>query len=201
MSSHHDPHAAAETHTPLSGRKKNSNSAAQDGTVAIAVAAPGAAAVSHAKAQGTDSGDPDGQNGECEVTESGRRRRKDTGKPREKGRPWTADEEAKFLEGLETYGRDWKTIGSSMGSRDHRAVASHAQKHFIKLCLSGQELPKKVAESGLGYTLSGKLLDPNSAAARAYGFRPELLQSECPLSISQCPKQRYGYIKTSASSL
>jgi SHAQKYF class myb-like DNA-binding protein len=166
-----------ETHPSLPGRKKTTSSAAQEGIAAIAVAAPGIAAVSDAK--GSDSGD--GQNAESELTESGRRKRKDTGKPREKGRPWTAEEEAKFLEGLESYGRDWKAIGSFMGSRDHRAVASHAQKHFIKLCLSGQELPKKVAESGLGYTLSGKLLDPHSAAARAYGFRPELLQSECML--------------------
>lgn len=32
-------------------------------------------------------------------------------------------------------------------------------------------MPAKVRESGEGYTLSGKPLDPNSAAARAYGLK------------------------------
>lgn len=63
------------------------------------------------------------------------------------------------------------------GSRDERAVSSHAQKHFIRLCLQGRPLPAKVAESGEGYTLSGKPLDPNSSAARQYGFKPDTLQA------------------------
>ena len=33
----------------------------------------------------------------------------------------------------------------------------------------------KVKESGEGYTLSGKALDPHSAAARAYGFKESTL--------------------------
>lgn len=36
-----------------------------------------------------------------------------------------------------------------------RAITSHAQKHFIKLLLRGEEVPGKVAETGRGYTLSG----------------------------------------------
>jgi hypothetical protein len=32
-------------------------------------------------------------------------------------------------------------------------------------------------ESGPGYTLSGKLLDPHSAAAVSYGLKPEVYQS------------------------
>lgn len=63
------------------------------------------------------------------------------------------------------------------GTRDERAVSSHAQKHFIRLCLQGRQLPAKVAESGDGYTLSGKPLDPNSSAARQYGFKPDTLQA------------------------
>ena len=63
-----------------------------------------------------------------------------------------------------------------MGSRDARQFASHAQKYFIKLCLNGVLLPSKVAESGTGYTLSGKLLDPQSAAAKAYGFKEGMLR-------------------------
>ena len=39
------------------------------------------------------------------------------------------------------------------------------------------------AESGAGYTLSGKLLDPQSAAAKAYGFRKGMLQGEGSTSL------------------
>lgn len=60
-------------------------------------------------------------------------------------------------------------------------MASHAQKHFIKLCLKGERLPAKVAESGTGYTLSGKALDPESAAAKAYGFKSGVLESAIDL--------------------
>ena len=44
-------------------------------------------------------------------------------------------------------------------------VTSHAQKHFIRLYQQDKPLPLKVQETGEGYTLSGKPLDPNSAAA------------------------------------
>ena len=74
-------------------------------------------------------------------------------------------------------GRDWKACAEHVGTRDSRAIASHAQKHLIKLCINGEPLPARVAESGAGYTLSGKPLDPDSAAAKAYGFKPGMLQS------------------------
>lgn len=97
------------------------------------------------------------------------------GTAREKARGWSADEERLFLEALNAHGRDWKACAAHIGSRDVRAVTSHAQKHFIKLCLAGQRVPARVAESGEGYTLSGKPLNPGSAAARSYGLKPELL--------------------------
>lgn len=75
-------------------------------------------------------------------------------------------------------GRNWKAAAAHVGSRDARQVASHAQKFFVKLAITGRLLPSKVAESGHGYTLSGKLLDPESAAARAYGFKEGMLQGE-----------------------
>eukprot|EP00216_Chloropicon_sp_CCMP2111_P005771 CAMPEP_0198237606 /NCGR_PEP_ID=MMETSP1446-20131203/3386_1 /TAXON_ID=1461542 ORGANISM="Unidentified sp, Strain CCMP2111" /NCGR_SAMPLE_ID=MMETSP1446 /ASSEMBLY_ACC=CAM_ASM_001112 /LENGTH=602 /DNA_ID=CAMNT_0043919787 /DNA_START=149 /DNA_END=1957 /DNA_ORIENTATION=+ len=111
-----------------------------------------------------------------ELTASGRRRRKDTGKKRTvSSRPWTEEEERLFREALKLFGRNWKSCSSHVGTRDAKAFTSHAQKHFIRLCLQGKPLPRKVAESGEGYTLSGKPLDPNSAAARAYGFKPDTL--------------------------
>ena len=115
------------------------------------------------------------------MTESGRRRRKDAGATgRAAPRRWTDAEEAAFLAGLEAHGRDWRTVAAAVGTRDARGVSSHAQKHFIKLCLQGKRLPARVAASGEGYTLSGKPLDPDSAAARAYGFKPSSLGREDP---------------------
>lgn len=106
---------------------------------------------------------------------SGRRRRKDAGKERQKARAWTDEEERLFVEALELYGRDWKKCAEHVGTRDAKSFTSHAQKYFIKQCLAGNKLPAKVEETGKGFTLSGKLLDPFSAAARAYGFKPEHL--------------------------
>ena len=68
------------------------------------------------------------------------------------------------------------------GTRDKKAFTSHAQKHFIKLCIADKPLPDKVIASGnpggAGYTLSGLPLDPNSSSARSYGFKPEHLTSK-----------------------
>ena len=75
-------------------------------------------------------------------------------------------------------GRNWKACAAHVGTRDSRAIASHAQKHFVRLCINGQALPAKVAQSGTGYTLSGKPLDPESAAAKAYGFSAGTLERE-----------------------
>lgn len=82
------------------------------------------------------------------------------------------------MEGLELYGRDWKACAKHVGTRDAKSLTSHAQKHFIKLCMKGLPLPAKVKESGSGYTLSGKLLDPTSTSAKAYGFNPHVLKGE-----------------------
>lgn len=90
--------------------------------------------------------------------------------------PWSSEEEARFLEGLELYGRDWPALQKHMQTRDSPSIRSRAQRHFIKLFRDGKPLPAKVLErfllilrfSGAGFTLSGKLLDPNSAAARGY---------------------------------
>ncbi|GLC51247.1 hypothetical protein PLESTB_000482000 [Pleodorina starrii] len=130
-----------------------------------------------------EGGDSDGD--DDDRTKSGRRRRKDVGKQRQAGRAWTAEEEALFLQAMEAHGRDWKRGSEMVGSRDHRAIASHAQKFFIKLCLAGKPLPVAVARTGLGYTLSGAMLDPYSAAARSYGFKPELLTRLGPDELQQ----------------
>jgi len=109
--------------------------------------------------------------GDLGLSATGRRKRKDTGATRTASRAWSDEEENKFVESLGLFGRDWKKCAEHIGTRDARAVASHTQKFLIKALLRGEELPPEMAKSGRGYTLSGKPLDPNSSAARAYGLR------------------------------
>eukprot|EP00475_Leptophrys_vorax_P019037 TRINITY_DN26001_c0_g1_i5.p1 TRINITY_DN26001_c0_g1~~TRINITY_DN26001_c0_g1_i5.p1 ORF type:complete len:579 (-),score=118.71 TRINITY_DN26001_c0_g1_i5:124-1860(-) len=83
-------------------------------------------------------------------------------------RNWTDEEERKFSEALEMYGRDWHKCAAYLQTRDVVSCRSHAQKYFIKLWMSKEPLPKKVAEQGAGYTVSGKPLDPNSSFVKYY---------------------------------
>jgi hypothetical protein len=84
---------------------------------------------------------------------------------------YDADEEARFLEGLELFGREWTKVFSigikgypsmemgcvafanelhftqlaaHIGTRDPNSLRSHAQKHFIKLYRDNIPLPDKV---------------------------------------------------------
>ncbi|OMH79622.1 MPN domain-containing protein [Zancudomyces culisetae] len=81
---------------------------------------------------------------------------------------YSVQEEEMFLRGLDLYGRNWKQLSQFMKTRCPKSIRSHAQKHFIKLYRDNKPLPDKVKESGEGYTLSGKPLDPNSTSARVY---------------------------------
>lgn len=81
---------------------------------------------------------------------------------------WTQDEEKRFLEALELYGRDWHKCAEYLGTRDVISCRSHAQKYFIKLWINDKPLPRKVADGGSGYTVSGKPLDPTSNFVQYY---------------------------------
>ncbi|KAI9102639.1 hypothetical protein DFS34DRAFT_647198 [Phlyctochytrium arcticum] len=81
---------------------------------------------------------------------------------------WTEEEEKMFLTAIATYGRDWGEVSRIISTRPHTCVKSHAQKHFINLWLANEPLPAKVKETGEGYTLSGKALNPDGAAVRPY---------------------------------
>ncbi|KAJ1342381.1 hypothetical protein BSLG_003066 [Batrachochytrium salamandrivorans] len=89
------------------------------------------------------------------------------------------DEIYRLKEGLELYGRNWNKLAQHISTRDTNAVRSHAQKYFIKLFRDCIPLPAKVFESGAGYTLSGKPLNPDSAAARPY-LRGRLIPLHIP---------------------
>ncbi len=45
-------------------------------------------------------------------------------------------------------------------------------------------------ESGPGFTLSGKLLDPYCASARAYGLKPTVVAREGPPRTLHCRSER-----------
>lgn len=92
-------------------------------------------------------------------------------------RAWSEAEHQLFEEALELFGRDWGACARHIGTRPAPLVRSHAQKYLIKLWKLGKPLPVKVAESGNGYTLSGKPLLPESASARSY-----LTKIPCPRS-------------------
>eukprot|EP01135_Chromosphaera_perkinsii_P000566 Nk52_evm28s123 gene=Nk52_evmTU28s123 len=120
--------------------------------------------------------------------DSKRKTRKDAegaGSKRHKpAQKWTEEEHVLFLEGLERYGRDWEGLAGFVGNRDKFACKSHAQKHFLKLYLTSSPLPEKVKESGDGFTLSGKPLDPESKALKAYSnFNYDVTKAQFPLRI------------------
>lgn len=157
-------------------KKKKASNAASAKAKTTADPASNEEGTNTAPADGEAAAAPHGDGDDEGLSLTGRRKRKDTGTQRSASRSWTDDEERLFLEALAFHGRDWKKCGEHIVTRDHRAVASHAQKFLIKALLKGEELPGKMADSGRGYTLSGKPLDPNSAAARAYGLKPEAFQ-------------------------
>ncbi|KAF9200915.1 hypothetical protein BGZ59_003017, partial [Podila verticillata] len=81
---------------------------------------------------------------------------------------YSAEEERAFVEALELFGRNWRKVEEHVKTRDSNSIRSHAQKHFIKLFRDNIPLPAKILETGPGYTLSGRDLDPYSAAAMPY---------------------------------
>jgi len=111
---------------------------------------------------------------------------------------WSTEEEGAFLRGLETYGRDWSKIAELVNTRDSKNVRSHAQRHFMRLWYNNKELPAKVQESGKGHTLSGKLLDPESAYARLFLKNKPKRESKFPIPE---PIVRSEKMKTSIKEL
>ena len=118
-----------------------------------------------------EDGDANNDNGQKSAT--GRRKRKDAGAARRApARGWSPAEVSLFETALSEHGRDWKAVAARVGTRDARAVASHAQKWLVRLAMKGERVPAKVAaQGGEGYTLSGKPLDATSATAKAYGLK------------------------------
>ena len=49
------------------------------------------------------------------------------------GGRWTKDEQRKFVEALQIYGKNWKKIEQYLETRSGSQIRSHAQKYFKKL--------------------------------------------------------------------
>lgn len=123
-----------------------------------------------------------------------RKRRREAGEAHTVPKGWTNEEERLFEEAMHMFGRDWAACAKHIGTRPPRAVTSHCQKWLIKLCIDGKLPPPKILESGPGYTLSGKLLNPYCASARAYGLKPpvvERLRAEHAASLAGLEAPKY----------
>ena len=76
---------------------------------------------------------------------------------------WSAQEHARFVDGLEKYGRrKWIRIAEHVGTRTVIQVRSHAQKYFKKLRRAAQPPPRKVSS------------DDDVSLARDLDARPQL---------------------------
>ncbi|KAF1332706.1 Myb-like dna-binding protein, partial [Globisporangium splendens] len=70
------------------------------------------------------------------------------------GAPWTDDEHARFLQGLELFpSGPWKSIAACVGTRTPRQVMSHAQKYRKKIARQQRGVPTG-ADSNAGSEFS-----------------------------------------------
>ncbi|XP_073290575.1 protein CCA1-like isoform X2 [Primulina huaijiensis] len=51
---------------------------------------------------------------------------------------WSEQEHDQFLEALQLFDRDWKTIEAFVGSKTVMQIRSHAQKYFLKVLKNGK---------------------------------------------------------------
>ncbi|KAM3360871.1 putative transcription factor [Capsicum galapagoense] len=84
------------------------------------------------------------------------------GRKIKKGNPWTEDEQIAFLKGLEFHGKgNWAKIAKDfLPSRTSTQIASHAQKHFMRLDANSNERK---------YRKKSKCFSPSSRKNRGQG--------------------------------
>jgi len=46
---------------------------------------------------------------------------------------WTDEEHRLFIEGMELFKKDWRSIERHIGTRNCSQIRSHAQKYFMRL--------------------------------------------------------------------
>jgi SHAQKYF class myb-like DNA-binding protein len=56
----------------------------------------------------------------------------ETEKSKKRGH-WSKEEHARFIQGIQLYGKNWKKVVECVGTRSSNQIRSHAQKYFLKL--------------------------------------------------------------------
>ena len=92
------------------------------------------------------------------------------GEDNQKNGRWTSEEHERFLQALELYGKEWKSVQKHVGTRSATQARSHAQKYFNKY--------KKLESS----------LTESTVKPRAYYSSKGCLEEEREFFDSQDPK-------------
>lgn len=93
---------------------------------------------------------------------------------KEKVGRWSDHEHMVFLEGLKTYGKQWKTIAGMIGTRSVVQVRTHAQKYFQKMERKNQGVNMPKTKSKPERQSKRKSL-PSSMPARKKSKKPAAL--------------------------
>ncbi len=97
---------------------------------------------------------------------------------------WTEPEHVVFLEGLQKYGKQWKTIAGMIGTRTVVQVRTHAQKYFQKMERKANGRPK--AHSAASRMSRRKSL-PASSPSRKKARKATTHRSVSMISLPEPP--------------
>ena len=82
------------------------------------------------------------------------------------------------------------SIYSSPGAASSTSSALILESGDVSIAVKNIQGWAQMLESGPGFTLSGKLLDPYCASARAYGLKPTVVARERPARTLHCRSER-----------
>ncbi len=109
---------------------------------------------------------------------------------RERGERWTPEEHARFLEGLEIHGRQWKLVAEHVGTKTHKQTQGHGERYMKKL--------EREGKAHLIPPLLGKGGRPKKVRTEAQQQHPHH-HHEQPVALTTTASTRSGdTIRTSA---